>query len=1200
MSTDNTNNLFMSLAQFVRMPAGMSDIDRRTKLMLNALEAALPCGFTQAVSPPTPPLLRKKYIVPSGASGDWAGHDGEIALYDAANQCWTFFEPNDGQLATMQAGNLLYYDGDSRKWSAVPAGEGESEKYVKKSGDAMTGPLTLSGEPTADLHAATKKYADSKASAQALTAHAANSSIHVSDVDKGKWNGMLPKTGGTMTGPLMLPADPTANLQAATKQYVDAAVAAGGGSSGGVTDAELQTALADYVPKAGGTMTGALTLPGAPTSNLHAATKQYVDEKVASGGGSGGQDLSGYLQKSGGTMTGALTLSGAPTANLHAATKSYVDAAASGKADAVALTEHTGNSGIHVTPADKTNWNGMLPKAGGTMTGALTLPGAPTSNLHAATKKYVDDKVAASGGGGSGGGTVNDDYQHSSTAVKRTVLSRLRETVTEGDYTDAKARVKASFGKPLTYPLPKDLTFTVYGAGADFSSLAEAFEKLAGWRIPSTTPVTLNVAKGVYTETRTIFHDSQQEGLNVNGVATTVTLTGTVSCEEKTYTDNVGDNWKPVGVQFKYYHVTYQLQSAAGLSPGEFLLIRDGATDTDAGVEFYAAYGGHEILSVDTAQNRVTVISFNHLAVPLSFPGSSIQCQVVQSVLRYDASSAPTSGTTAFWMRPGGYIGTLDKIALVGRCFPVTNGNRGPYEYQEPINYYGVSGTQDTRITFGTNSVLCGFPATNALTSGCLNFYGCTSNSWGHNLVYGANGCGAVSRAVVHGGFLDGICIQDGGTIALNSVYLIGNARNGVTFSQGSFSAALGGIRAIGNGTLINTNTGEAQDGSASGIAVGAGGNIVTANAVCALNKGYGIRVLGILRAQGAKCFNNTLNGLQAIGTAMVMAGGAFYGNATSTNYASPDKKVDVWAADGALINVGKVVNSGLSQTATFLPALNTIARNGSVIYGNHNGATMNSLSIGTSSTFGTARNVTFQGNGIALFGGKTAAGSYTEYSDIADKPQIECGGPIAGEDVIPVADNAHSLGTSTHRWGDIWAANATINTSDWRVKDQIEACPLGLEFVTKLAPVKYKWLDYTEVRRQYEEQLFEADGKQYLKRAYTGDETVPYTFNRPHYGLIAQQLKSAYEACGQTDCAAYIKDEHSGLEGIRYEELIPVLIRAIQELTARVVSLETGAETPYTPVPIPDYGLEKRTQIEQPVEETVTLLGEIGDEQFD
>ena len=38
-----------------------------------------------------------------------------------------------------------------------------------------------------------------------------------------------------------------------------------------------------------------------------------------------------------------------------------------------------------------------LPKAGGTMTGALTLSGAPTTNLHAATKKYVDDNAGGSG-----------------------------------------------------------------------------------------------------------------------------------------------------------------------------------------------------------------------------------------------------------------------------------------------------------------------------------------------------------------------------------------------------------------------------------------------------------------------------------------------------------------------------------------------------------------------------------------------------------------------------------------------------------------------------------------------------------------------------------------------------------------------------------------------------------------------------------
>lgn len=63
--------------------------------------------------------------------------------------------------------------------------------------------------------------------------------------------------------------------------------------------------------KSGGTMTGDLTLRGDPTSKLHAATKQYVDNKA--------------LLKSGGTMTGNLTLKGDPTSNLHAATKQYVD-----------------------------------------------------------------------------------------------------------------------------------------------------------------------------------------------------------------------------------------------------------------------------------------------------------------------------------------------------------------------------------------------------------------------------------------------------------------------------------------------------------------------------------------------------------------------------------------------------------------------------------------------------------------------------------------------------------------------------------------------------------------------------------------------------------------------------------------------------------------------------------------------------------
>lgn len=35
--------------------------------------------------------------------------------------------------------------------------------------------------------------------------------------------------------------------------------------------------------------------------------------------------------------------------------------------------------------------NAALPKAGGVMTGAITLPGDPTEDNHATNKKYVDE-----------------------------------------------------------------------------------------------------------------------------------------------------------------------------------------------------------------------------------------------------------------------------------------------------------------------------------------------------------------------------------------------------------------------------------------------------------------------------------------------------------------------------------------------------------------------------------------------------------------------------------------------------------------------------------------------------------------------------------------------------------------------------------------------------------------------------------------
>jgi Chaperone of endosialidase len=51
---------------------------------------------------------------------------------------------------------------------------------------------------------------------------------HTGDVPIANVPGAVKKAGDTMTGPLVLPADPTTNLQAATKAYVDTKTASGG------------------------------------------------------------------------------------------------------------------------------------------------------------------------------------------------------------------------------------------------------------------------------------------------------------------------------------------------------------------------------------------------------------------------------------------------------------------------------------------------------------------------------------------------------------------------------------------------------------------------------------------------------------------------------------------------------------------------------------------------------------------------------------------------------------------------------------------------------------------------------------------------------------------------------------------------------------------------------------------------------------
>lgn len=132
---------------------------------------------------------------------------------------------------------------------------------------------------------------------------------------------------------------------------------------------------------------------------------------------------------------------------------------------------------------------------------------------------------------------------------------------------------------------------------------------------------------------------------------------------------------------------------------------------------------------------------------------------------------------------------------------------------------------------------------------------------------------------------------------------------------------------------------------------------------------------------------------------------------------------------------------------------------------------------------------------------------------------------------IAPSADNTHDLGTSALRFKDIYASNATIQTSDFRQKKDIEISDLGLEFITKLRPVSFRWNTGSDGSR--------------------------------HYGLIAQETEKVIgeSKSSSDDVGLVIHDQKTDRYGVRYTELIAPLIKAIQELYSKFTDHESEIE---------------------------------------
>ena len=137
-------------------------------------------------------------------------------------------------------------------------------------------------------------------------------------------------------------------------------------------------------------------------------------------------------------------------------------------------------------------------------------------------------------------------------------------------------------------------------------------------------------------------------------------------------------------------------------------------------------------------------------------------------------------------------------------------------------------------------------------------------------------------------------------------------------------------------------------------------------------------------------------------------------------------------------------------------------------------------------------------------------------------------------------------LNNSNNAFGNIYHTGNVTQVSDQREKNNIADSDLGLSFINALTPRKYTKNFGASVFQELDENNI----PRYSIRAGV----------RPHYGLIAQEVKQVMTDQSISDFGGWkIQDttDANSTQFLAYEEFISPMIKAIQELSAKVDALE-------------------------------------------
>jgi len=367
------------------------------------------------------------------------------------------------------------------------------------------------------------------------------------------------------------------------------------------------------------------------------------------------------------------------------------------------------------------------------------------------------------------------------------------------------------------------------------------------------------------------------------------------------------------------------------------------------------------------------------------------------------------------------------------------------------------------------------------------------------------DGSGTISWTDVSGG-ISGLT----GLVEDNSIWL-GSDPSGTT-DTAAYNVALG-TTALDS---ITTGDGNSVLGYAAGTAITTGlyNTAIGYNALTSGESGYTIAVgagAGYSHAGGDGC---VMVGYNAGYAAAATTNSIFIGsNAGDSTTATTAASVYI-GFDSGHTNI-----SGTNNTAVGYSALKVNTATANTAFGYNAGANITSgiqnCMMGKSTSASAA-----DGNYQVVLG--------TNQTGIADS-------------TCTIGQNGNSASIALDGSDTSWAA-----ASDIRLKDNVEDSLAGLDFINELRPITYKWKakkDVPQDMAEYED----------------SDEPCKGT-GKTNHGFVAQEVKAIIDKYDS------VKDGHniwmeadSGTQNVAPSALVPMLVKAVQELSAEVEELKKG-----------------------------------------